>query len=246
MLSWRIWLYWFIPSHNKHDDVLKWKYFMRSWTFVRGIHRSPIDNPYKGQWRGALMFSLICAWTNGWANNRHADDLRCHRPHYDATVMKINYQSCKYYWDALYTSYESIYISHSTKSTELKGVLKPIHVGCSFVWHIFMSNFEGCIEFSQPFDHSTYGIYWIWYRMQQRGWVSELAGYSNGSAAKKEFALHVLFFQQKSKYIFIISIIHHCHDTESCKDLHSLHNQYHGCWWPGDTRSQGISNMILT
>ena len=24
----------------------------------------------KGQWRGALMFSLICAWTNGWANHR--------------------------------------------------------------------------------------------------------------------------------------------------------------------------------
>ena len=28
------------------------------------------DSPHKGQWRGALMFSLICAWKNGWANNR--------------------------------------------------------------------------------------------------------------------------------------------------------------------------------
>ena len=26
------------------------------------IHRSPVINPHKGQWCGALMFSLICAW----------------------------------------------------------------------------------------------------------------------------------------------------------------------------------------
>ena len=27
------------------------------------------NSPHKGQWRGALMLSLICAWTNGWVNN---------------------------------------------------------------------------------------------------------------------------------------------------------------------------------
>ena len=26
--------------------------------------------PHKSQWRGALMFSLICAWMSGWVNNR--------------------------------------------------------------------------------------------------------------------------------------------------------------------------------
>ena len=40
------------------------------------------------QWRGALMASLICAWTNGWANNRNAGDLRRYRTHYDTTVMQ--------------------------------------------------------------------------------------------------------------------------------------------------------------
>ena len=30
-----------------------------------------------------LMFSLICAWINGWINNREAGDLRRHRVHYD-------------------------------------------------------------------------------------------------------------------------------------------------------------------
>ena len=35
----------------------------------------------------ALKFSLICASTNGWANNGDAGDLRCHHAHYDITVM---------------------------------------------------------------------------------------------------------------------------------------------------------------
>ena len=38
-----------------HDDVIKWKHFPRYWPFVRGIHRSPVNSPHKGQWRRALM-----------------------------------------------------------------------------------------------------------------------------------------------------------------------------------------------
>ena len=37
--------------------------------FVRGIHRSPVNSPHKGQWRGVSMFLLICTWINGWVNN---------------------------------------------------------------------------------------------------------------------------------------------------------------------------------
>ena len=33
------------------------------------------------------VFHVICAWINGWANNRKAGDLRRHRAHYDVTVM---------------------------------------------------------------------------------------------------------------------------------------------------------------
>ena len=36
------------------------------------------------------MFSLICAWTNTWANNRDAGGLRRYRVHYDVTVMELN------------------------------------------------------------------------------------------------------------------------------------------------------------
>ena len=70
-----------------HDDVIKWKHFPRYWPFVRGIHQSPVNSPHKGQWRGALMFSLIWAWIDGWVNNREAGDLRRHRAHYDVNVM---------------------------------------------------------------------------------------------------------------------------------------------------------------
>ena len=64
---------------SKHDDVIKWKHFPRYWPFVREIHRSPVNSPHKGQWRGALMFSLIYAWINDWVNNREAGDLRRYR-----------------------------------------------------------------------------------------------------------------------------------------------------------------------
>ena len=70
-----------------HDDVIKWKHFMRYLPFVRGIHRSPATSPRKGQRRGGFMFPLICTWTNGRANNRNAGDLRHNRAHYDVTVV---------------------------------------------------------------------------------------------------------------------------------------------------------------
>ena len=73
-----------------HDDVIKWKHFPRNWPFVRGIHRSPLNSPHKGKWRGALMFSLICPRINGWVNNGdEAGDLRRHRAHYDVIVMNV-------------------------------------------------------------------------------------------------------------------------------------------------------------
>ena len=56
-------------GHQWHDDVIKWNHFPRYCPFVRWIHRSPVNSPHKDQWRGALMFTLICVWINGWVNN---------------------------------------------------------------------------------------------------------------------------------------------------------------------------------
>ena len=70
-----------------------WRHQMETFSallaIVRGIHRSPVNSPHKGQWRGALMFSLICVWINAWVNNREAGDLRRYRAHYDVIVMMI-------------------------------------------------------------------------------------------------------------------------------------------------------------
>ena len=74
-------------TKGRHDDVIKWRHFPRFLPFVRGIHRSPVNSPHKGQWCGALMFSLICSSINGWVNNGEAGDLIRHRAHYDAIVM---------------------------------------------------------------------------------------------------------------------------------------------------------------
>ena len=72
---------------ENHDDVIKWKHFPRNWPFVREIPRYPVNSPHKGQWRGALVFSLICVWINDWVNNREAGDLRRYPAHSDVIVM---------------------------------------------------------------------------------------------------------------------------------------------------------------
>ena len=62
------------------------------------LRPSPVsgESPHKGQWRGALMFSLICASINGWVNNADACNLTRHRAHYDGTV-RINWESLGFY-----------------------------------------------------------------------------------------------------------------------------------------------------
>ena len=100
-------------STGEHSLHISWRsthllhlYFLFSWwrhqmetcsaslAFVRGIHgrlrgsyRLPVNSPHTDQWCGALMFSLICAWTGSWVSNQDAGDLRRHRTHYDVTVM---------------------------------------------------------------------------------------------------------------------------------------------------------------
>ena len=44
-----------------------------------------VTGPICGEFTGALMFSLICTWTNGCASNRGTGDLRRHRTRYDVT-----------------------------------------------------------------------------------------------------------------------------------------------------------------
>ena len=77
-----------------HYDVIKWKLISRYRLFVRVIHRSPVNSPQKGQWCGALMFSLIYAWIKCCVNNLEAGDSRRHRAHYDVIVMTDRARPC--------------------------------------------------------------------------------------------------------------------------------------------------------
>ena len=68
-------------SHVK-DDVIRWKHLLALCEGNQWIPNTKASD-------AGLMISLICAWTNGWANNWDACDLRRHRAHYDVTVMQF-------------------------------------------------------------------------------------------------------------------------------------------------------------
>ena len=136
-----------------HDDVIKWKHFPCYWPFVRGIHRSPVKSPHKGQRRGAFMFPLICVWINGCVNNREAGGLRRYRTHYEVSVMihrsmKVNLH-CNSRWLFCYQITNrisclqiNIFVAHPV----------PSHYKCSAIGGWAARNLPECTtehEFSQ-------------------------------------------------------------------------------------------------
>ena len=137
-------------ERREHDDVIKWKQFSRYWPFVRGIHRSP----HKGQWRGALMFSLICAWINGWVNNGEAGDLIRHRAHYDVTVMDY---SNSIFWDNAHLMVRHIKRFHQPGSN-----LKVNHYNSFSLSGFQCNSLNTVIRFISFLTHSNFRMDWIW------------------------------------------------------------------------------------
>ena len=77
----------FIKKHLQRSCTTCWRHPMATFSALLAICAG--NSPHKGQWRGALVFSLICTWIKGcWENNHEAGDLKRHRTHYDVTVMK--------------------------------------------------------------------------------------------------------------------------------------------------------------
>ena len=108
MFSWQLVLDWVLMSFvievcafvwntlalrlsSNQPGYPRWRHQMETFSALlalcAGNSPVPVNSPHKGQWRGALMFSLICAWINDWVNNREAGDLRRHRSHYDVNVI---------------------------------------------------------------------------------------------------------------------------------------------------------------
>ena len=104
----KMWLRWYTSPQNNSTTVsitsVKW--FLSSCRLLHDFMMTSSNgnifrvtghlcgnSPHNGQWRGALMLSLIFARITGWVNNGEAGDLRRHRAHYDVTVMYM--RSCK-------------------------------------------------------------------------------------------------------------------------------------------------------
>ena len=152
-------------SSDWHDDVIKWKHFPRNWPFVRKIHRSPVNFQHKGQWRGALMFSLIYVWINDWANNREAGDLRRQHGHYDVIVM--NTAGTKHNDNVII----KMHLSWSFHRTDLRTLGKRYSVlsgfstiHCDFVNNVLINSYwfkawsVGCCKWGQePVCHCASG-----------------------------------------------------------------------------------------
>ena len=123
--------------------------------FVRGIYRSQVNSPHKGQWRGALMFPLICAWINGWVNNRRAGDLRRHRPlwrHYNEPQLKQVWMSnCiahkQWVLSVIYPCTKTRLVKGTPVITELRKITR-VYLQCSILWFYFIKferfNYASC------------------------------------------------------------------------------------------------------
>ena len=94
--------------NRSQDDVIKWNHFPRYWPIVLEIPQSPVDSPHKSQWRRALVFSLICASTNGWTNTQDAGDLRRIHAHYYVTVMIWHAHLCSITLPCRYTWHNNV------------------------------------------------------------------------------------------------------------------------------------------
>ena len=79
------------PIHTHEYPHSLWRHQMETFSALLALCAG---NSHKSQWRGALMFSLICASINSWVNNREAGGLKRHRAHYDVIVMWERYQLC--------------------------------------------------------------------------------------------------------------------------------------------------------
>ena len=82
-------------ARSNHQPSACWRHQMETFSALLAIcagnSPAPVNFPHKGQWHGALMFSLICVWINDRVNNREAGDLRRYHSHYDVIVMYWKY-----------------------------------------------------------------------------------------------------------------------------------------------------------
>ena len=109
--------------YSARDSYPWWRHQIETFSALlalcAGNSPVPVNSQHKGQWRGALLFSFICAWIIGGVNNREAGDLdlRCHCVHYDVTLMQclhVSNHCINGSWPN--RNFDTIHISESNKT----------------------------------------------------------------------------------------------------------------------------------
>ena len=83
-LSWAVTLTAFHRCKGRSNKDTWWRNQMETFPALLAICAG--NSPVPGEFP-TLMFSVICAWINGWVNTGEAGDLRHHRVHYDVIVI---------------------------------------------------------------------------------------------------------------------------------------------------------------
>ena len=126
-----------------------WRHQMETFSALLG----PVNSPHKGQWRGALMFSLICVWINGYVNNRKAGDLRRYRVHYDVSVMGSLLRYCFIViWSAVNYHFDSFQQFSDDKVVSMRNILLLL-LQIYFVGSIL--SFRSVFLSAKPSDETT-------------------------------------------------------------------------------------------
>ena len=116
-------------SPNHHNTW--WHHQMETFSVLLAlcVGNSPVNSSHKGQWRGDLMFSLICAWLNGWVNDCESGGLRRLYTHYDVTVMRCPITRpmlwgafCEFGWASL-SAFAMDYVNHAVQERLLNLII---------------------------------------------------------------------------------------------------------------------------
>ena len=153
--------------------MIKWKHFPHDWPFVWWFHWSLVNSPQTDWWHNALMFSLICTWTNSWVNNWNTGDFRCYWTNYDVTVMTPLKQSQHWFNSGLgaiitWANVDQIYIAwwHHLATISQRNLWhwqnheKNNHRQCALFFWFLIHNFEiWCHLYQRLYGSSMeYGI----------------------------------------------------------------------------------------
>ena len=232
---------WHHSETNFHDDIIKWKHFPRYWPFVRGIHRSPVNSPNKGQWRRALMPSLICPRINGRVYNDEADDLRRHRARCDVIVMFLS--ALTYHRLITHVSYRCVSHSKLQCHSHLKDLTLWMHNDVLRHWDpnkiaddIYNEKFYILIQISlkfvpdSPVDKSALSAPEPWFNIKMSSYQYRKSHCGDKMVIRPSYLHNGISFTGKMASLYWIS------------PLIILHIQCHGCWWLDDSQNQGISD----